>query len=143
MRPSAQLQFLSCSNVREFLQQDNARPQVARVCGDFLANNNIVLLDWPLYNPDLSTMEHLWDDLDKRVRKHQKSLAQLRNTMVDEWNYIPMRTVNTLVNSIQRRIRAAAAAMGVGGGTRDIDHYNLFSFPVMGVLPMHLNNLSC
>ena len=36
------------------LQQDNARPHVARVCQDFLANNNIVLLDWSPYSPDLS-----------------------------------------------------------------------------------------
>ena len=29
------------------LQQDNARPHVARVCQDFLANNNIASLAWP------------------------------------------------------------------------------------------------
>ena len=41
------------------LQQDNARPHVARLCREFLANNNIVPLDWPTYNPDLSHIEHL------------------------------------------------------------------------------------
>ena len=46
-------------------QHDNARPHVARVCQDFLANNNIVPLDWPPYSPDLSPIEHLWDELDK------------------------------------------------------------------------------
>ena len=38
------------------------------------------------------------------------TLAQLRNALIDEWNNIPMRTVNALVNSIQRRIKAATAA---------------------------------
>ena len=108
------------------LQQDNARPHVARVCQDFLANNNIVPLDWPPYSPDLSPIEHLWDELDRRVRKRQNpppptppppaTLAQLRNALINEWNNIPMRTVNALVNSIQRRIRAATAARG--GHTR-------------------------
>ena len=37
-----------------------------------------------------------------------------------------MRKVNTLVNSIQRMIRAAAIARG---GIRDIDHCSSFSFP--------------
>ena len=97
------------------LQQDNARPHVARVCQDFLANNNIAPLAWPPYSPDLTPTEHMWDELDRRVRKRRNppaTLAQLRNALIDEWNNIPMRTVNALVNSIQRRIRAATAARG-------------------------------
>ena len=98
------------------LQQDSARPHVARVCQDFLANNNIAPLAWPPYSPDLTPIEHMWDELDRRVRKRRNpptTLARLRNALIDEWNNIPMRTVNALVNSIQRRIRAAR-----GGHTR-------------------------
>ena len=101
------------------LQQDNARPHVARVCQDFLANNNIAPLAWPPYSPDLTPIEHMWDELDRRVRKRRNppaTLAQLRNALIDEWNNIPMRTVKSLVNSIQRRITAATAARG--GHTR-------------------------
>ena len=102
------------------LQQDNARPHVARVCQNFLANNNIAPLAWPPYSPDLTPIEHMRDELDRRVRKRRNpppppppaTLAQLRNALIDEWNIIPMRTVNALVNSIQRRIRAATAARG-------------------------------
>ena len=86
---------------------------------DFLANNNIAPLAWPPYSPDLTPIEHMWDELDRRVRKRRNrpaTLAQLRNALIDEWNNIPMRTVNALVNSIQRRIRAATAARG--GHTR-------------------------
>ena len=43
-------------------------------------------------------------------------VARLRNALIDEWNNIPMRTVNSLVNSVQRRIMAATAARG--GHTR-------------------------
>ena len=78
------------------LQQDNARPHVARVCQDFLANYNIAPLAWPPYSPDLTPIEHMWDELDRRVRKRRTppppaALAQLRNALIDEWNNIPMR----------------------------------------------------
>ena len=35
-------------------QHDNARPHVARVCRDFLNQNNVQVLDWPPYSPDLN-----------------------------------------------------------------------------------------
>ena len=116
LRPVA-VPFVQQRNL--ILQQDNARPHVARVCQDFLANNNIAPLAWPPYSPDLTPIEHIWDELDSRVRKRRNppaTLAQLRNALIDEWNNVPMRTVNALVNSIQRRIRAATAARG--GHTR-------------------------
>ena len=115
------------------LQQDNTRPHVARVCQDFLANNNIAPLAWPPYSPDLTPIEHMWDELDRRVRKRRNppaTLAQLRNALIDEWNNIPMRTVNALVNSIQKRIRAATAARG---GTPDIDFQFDSDFKICGV----------
>ena len=65
------------------------------------------------------------------------TLAQLRNALIDEWNNIPMRTVNALVNSIQRRIGAATAARGggggQGGGTPEIDFQFHFDFKIWGV----------
>ena len=57
--------------VQLILLQGNAQPHVARVCQDFLANNNIASLAWPLYSPDLTPIEHMWDKLDRRVRKHR------------------------------------------------------------------------
>ena len=53
------------------LQQDNARSHVARVCQDFLANNNIAPLAWPPYSQDLTLIEHMWNELDRRVRKRR------------------------------------------------------------------------
>ena len=100
-------------------QHNNACPHVARVCQDFLANNNIVPLDWPPYSPDLSPIEHLWDELDRRVRRRRNTpntLGQLRTALLEEWENIPMRKINALVNSMQRRIRAVINARG--GHTR-------------------------
>ena len=56
LRPHV-IPFLQQHNLT--LQQDNARPHVARICQVFLANNNVQPLDWPPYSPDLSPIEHL------------------------------------------------------------------------------------
>ena len=51
--------------------------------------------------------------MGKEASESPTTLAQLRNALMDEWNNILMPTVNALVNSIQRRIRA-------GRGTHEI-----------------------
>ena len=116
LRPVA----VPCVQARNLiLQQDNARPHVARVCQQFLANSNIHPLDWPAFSPDLSPIEHLWDELDRRVRRRPNAPTnhvQLTHALHEEWNNIPMAMINTLVNSMHRRIRAATAAHG--GHTR-------------------------
>ena len=96
-------------------QHDNARPHVARVCRDFLNQNNVQVLDWPPYSPDLNPIKHLWDALDRRVRKRVNVLnnvAQLQLALIQEWNNIPQRTIDNLVGSMVRRVRAATAARG-------------------------------
>ena len=58
-----------------------ARPHVARICQDFLTNNNIVPLDWPPYSPDLFPIEHLWDELDRRIRRRRNTPNTLENSI--------------------------------------------------------------
>ena len=110
LRPHV-IPFLQQHNLT--LQQDNARPQVARICQVFLANNNVQPLDRPPYSLDLSPIEHLWDQLDRQVRQRQPppaTRAQLTRVLEQEWNNIPIRRINALMNFMTRRIRAVTRA---------------------------------
>ncbi len=53
------------------LQHDNALPHVAKICllYTFLEAENIPVLAWPAYSPDMSPIEHVWDALDRRIRQ--------------------------------------------------------------------------
>lgn len=98
---------------------DNARPHVARICQACLAENNVQVMDWPPYSPDMNPIEHLWDNLDRRVRRRvplPRTVAELRTALLEEWEAIPMADINTLVTSMPRRVQALMDANG--GHTR-------------------------
>ncbi len=52
------------------LQHDNARPHVARICTQFLEAENIPVISWPVYSPDMSPIEHVWNALVRHIRQH-------------------------------------------------------------------------
>ncbi len=90
------------------LQHDNARPHVARICTQFLEAENIPVLAWPAYSPDMSPIEHVWDALDRRIRQRvpvPANIQQLRTAIEEEWTNIPQATINNLINSMRRRWR--------------------------------------
>jgi transposase len=104
---------------RELIHQDNARPHTARVTMDYLEQNNINVLPWPSKSPNLNPIEHLWDQLDKRVRQQQpphQTLNQLRQMLQQKWRTIPRNNVRNLIEYMPRRCRTVLAARG--GHTR-------------------------
>ncbi len=95
------------------LQHDNAQPHVARICTQFLEAENIPVLAWPAYSPDMSPIEHVWDALDRRIRQRvpvPPNIQQLRTAIEEEWTNIPRPTINNLINSMRRRCVALREA---------------------------------
>jgi len=43
-----------------------------------LTQNNIKVLPWPWKSPDLNPIDHLWDELDKRIRQGQPHLNHIK-----------------------------------------------------------------
>ncbi len=76
------------------LQHDNARPHVERICTQFLEAENIPVLAWPAYSPDMSPIEHVWDALDWRIQQPVPVHANIQsppNTVklhILEWPFI-------------------------------------------------------
>ncbi|GFT86334.1 transposable element Tcb2 transposase [Trichonephila clavipes] len=91
-------------------QQDNARPHTARVTHDFL--RHFQTRPWPACSPDLSPVEHVWDQL-KRQMPSCDFVHHLELAVQDLWAYLPQDNIRCLINSMRGR---EAACIAAGGG---------------------------
>lgn len=102
------------------LQQDNARPHVARVVMATMRNHNVRILPWPSRSPDLSPIEQLWDELGRRIYQSETqvptSLDSLAQRLKEEFAIIPQDTVRNLIRSVPNRLQECYQRSG--GHTR-------------------------
>jgi hypothetical protein len=72
--------------------QHNARPHVTRFCTQFPEAENVPVLPWFSYLPDMSPIGHIWYPMDRRVRQRvtdSTNIKQVRTAIEEEWDYIP------------------------------------------------------
>lgn len=95
--------------------QDNARPHVAIRVLDFFREVRINRLEWPACSPDLNPIEHLWDNLGRKVRNHVPapvSLEELRRILEQEWSVIRQADIRKLIFSMPNRMNEVIQARG-------------------------------
>ena len=64
-------------------------------------------------SPDMNPIEHLWDILKRRVRKHNaQTLAGLRNALQEEWDNLEQEEIRNLIKSMPQRIEELLNARG-------------------------------
>lgn len=108
------LPIMQADHTRIF-QHDNARPHAARLTTEFLESHDIDVLPWPSRSPDLNPIEHLWDELDRRLRARERqpqTLTQLAVALQEEWDRIPQQVIRNLIGSMGRRCQAVLDADG-------------------------------
>ncbi|UYV71897.1 hypothetical protein LAZ67_9000979 [Cordylochernes scorpioides] len=90
-------------------QQDNARPHTARISQQAL--QDVQMLPWPPYSPDLSPIEHVWDIIGRRLHAlpQPRSKDELWQMVEREWRAIPQDAIHTLIDSLPRRVAACIA----------------------------------
>ncbi|KFM65571.1 Transposable element Tc1 transposase, partial [Stegodyphus mimosarum] len=93
-------------------QQDNARPHTARIVKSFFAAQQVQLLPWPACSPDMSPIEHVWDVIGRRLARDPRPVASADELWVRVqtiWNALPQSDIQTLFDSMPRRVAALIA----------------------------------
>ena len=71
--------------------------------------------NWPSQSPDLNPIEHLWNQLEIRIRKRPnkfKNNVELEATLHEELNQISRNIYMNLIESMPRRIEAVISNNG-------------------------------
>ncbi|KAK3507703.1 hypothetical protein QTP70_034715 [Hemibagrus guttatus] len=96
-------------------QHDCTPVTKARSIKTWMSEFGVEELDWPAQSPDLNPIEHLWDELEWRLRARPSrptSVPDLTNALLEERSKIPINTLLNLVESLPRRVEAVVAAKG-------------------------------
>jgi transposase len=82
---------------------------------EWFVDNKVPEMDFPAQSPDLNLIEHLWDEIERRLNsKPQRPtpLTALATALQEEWSAIPPETFRRLVKSLPGRVRAVIKAKG-------------------------------
>lgn len=94
-------------------QQDNDPKHNATNTKLWLLYNTPKYVKTPPQSPDLNPIEHLWEELERRIRKRPiRNAAQLKIALEEEWNCIQPTVTKNLVESMPRRLRAVIKSKG-------------------------------
>lgn len=94
-------------------QHDNDPKHSSGHVKELFVKKKIKVLEWPSQSPDVNPIEHLWDELDRRVRvKKCSNVQSFFEALKEEWSKIPQERLAKLVDSMPDRCSAVIKAKG-------------------------------
>jgi hypothetical protein len=98
-----------------YFQQDNDPKHTSQRATTWFEDNDIVVIAWPAQSPDINPIEHLWYHIKRKLLQYEvppKGVHELWERVVKEWNEIPSKVCQDLIESMPRRIKAVIKANG-------------------------------
>jgi transposase len=96
-------------------QHDNDPKHTVTATKRWLDDNQFQVMTWPPQSPDMNPIEHIWNELDRRIRKRPvlpRSADDLWTAIEEEWEGIPQSVCQNLIKTMPERIRDLRKAKG-------------------------------
>lgn len=94
-------------------QQDNDSKHTSGVVKQWFNQENVEVLEWPSQSPDINPIEHLWEELDRRIKSIKvKNGDEKYDVLNKEWQKIDAATLHKLIDSMPARIKAVIDSKG-------------------------------
>ena len=95
------------------LQQDNDPKHRARITQQWFLDENVTVMDWPSYSPDLNPIENIWGTLKKHLMsKKFVNIDDMKAETENYWNAMSLDFIGTFVWSMPARIAACLHGNG-------------------------------
>ena len=96
-----------------WFQHDNDPKHTARIVTNWLDQKSIQRLKWPSFSPDMNPIEHLWDEVERRMKKEQpQNEKDLQECLTRVWNGIEKPVLKKPVDSVPNRLNEVIRMKG-------------------------------
>ncbi|CAF1467247.1 unnamed protein product [Rotaria magnacalcarata] len=94
-------------------QHDNDPKHTSGIVKNWLNRKGVEQLKWPPFSPDLNPIEHLWDAVERRMKKVQpKNEKDLKECLTRVWEGIEVMVLKKLVDSVPNRLNEVIRMKG-------------------------------
>ena len=78
-----------------------------------MRDNNIKVIKFPSYSPDLNPIENIWALLKRNIGLTViNSIHDFENAIIDAWNKIDQKIIQNTIDSMKSRLMKVIAAQG-------------------------------